>query len=290
MPKKRKKRVKQKRRSGTHHIALIFFLIVAAVFLFFDEFSKEGKQQEIIDTIKPFEKPVPLPKEFPPVKALPHVSIVIDDLGPNKEAAEAILGIDAPLTLSILPLEVYSEWIAKEGNRIGRDIIAHLPMEATRPLKLGNGGLQTWMTDDEIAHILEESLTSVPYLIGASNHMGSAFTQDKRAMDVVFRKLKEHDLFFLDSITTPNSVGSGLSKTHKLTYLRRDVFLDNDNDPDEIAKQWKKLIIKAKKDGHAIALAHPRKNTISFLQKNLPDNRDIEVVPISELIDGIKSY
>jgi len=112
-------------------------------------------------------------------------------LAPIKRWPYLFLLLDAPLTLSILPQEVYSEWIAEEGQKLGRDIIVHVPMEASRPLRLGNGGLYTWMTDREIAETLEKDILSVPHIIGASSHMGSAFTEDERVMKVVISELEK---------------------------------------------------------------------------------------------------
>jgi len=217
-------------------------------------------------------------------KALPKVAIVIDDLGPNKQIAREVLKLKGPLTLSILPQQSYSAWIAREGNRLGRDIMIHIPMEASRPLKLGKGGLYTWMTDREIIQTIEEDLLSVPHVKGANNHMGSLFTRDERVMKTVISELRGRGLFFLDSLTTPESVGFRLAKEQGLKTLRRDVFLDDSDDPGEIRTQWEKLIKAANQKGHAVALGHPKKNTIEFLQKVLSSSKEVTIVPVSELI------
>jgi polysaccharide deacetylase 2 family uncharacterized protein YibQ len=164
MPPK-KRRVKQKKKKK--HVILILLLIAAGVFFLFEEFGREDLNRTLIKVFGP-EEERERKQEFPPVdvtppEALPKVAIVIDDLGPNKRMAMGVLVINAPLTLSILPQEVYSAWIAEEGFKLRRDIIVHVPMEATRPLKLGKGGLYTWMTDDEIAKILNKNILSVPH-------------------------------------------------------------------------------------------------------------------------------
>ena len=281
MPLKRKRKKSKKKK---HHIILILLLIAAGIFLFMEEFGKEDSPKSFFDIPEPAKKAeIKWPETHPPT-TLPMVAIVMDDLGPNRKFAEIVLSIRSPLTLSILPQQRYSKWIAEEGKRLGRDIIVHLPMEAARPLKLGEGGLYTWMADDEIKHIVEEDIRSVPYIMGASNHMGSAFTKDSRTMQVLMSVLKKHRLFFLDSRTTPESVGFRLAKEGGLKTLRRDIFLDDTDNLREIEIQWNKLIEVAQKKGRAIALAHPKKNTLEFLQKVLKNNKDIIVVPISDLI------
>jgi hypothetical protein len=208
----------------------------------------------------------------------------MDDLGPNKGVAKTVFALKAPLTISILPHETYSEWIAKEGHRLGHQIIVHVPMEAVTPQKMGKGSLQTWMTDREIARTLADDIRSIPHISGVSSHMGSAFTKDERAMRALISELKKHRLFFLDSFTTAESKGYRLAKEEGLAALRRDVFLDNKDDLREIEVQWKRLLKISREKGYAIALAHPRKKTLEFLQMKLENNKEVTVVPITELI------
>ncbi|MBI5665515.1 MAG: divergent polysaccharide deacetylase family protein, partial [Nitrospirae bacterium] len=160
----------------------------------------------------------------------------------------------------------------------------HIPMEAAKPLKLGKGGLYTWMTDREISQTLEEDMRSVPHVKGANNHMGSLFTRDERVMSTFISGLKKHRLFFLDSLTTPESVGHKLAKAQGIKTLSRDVFLDDSDDPGDIKLQWDRLVKEAKQRGHAVALGHPRKNTIEFLQKALSNNKEVTIVPVTELM------
>ena len=284
-PKKRRVKTKKKNR----HVILILILVVVGIFFLYEEFGKEDLHQTFFKIFGAKEKKEvihkPPPDDRRPPEALPKVSIVIDDLGPNKKMAMGILVINAPLTLSILPQEVYSSWIAKEGYNLGRDIIVHVPMEATKPLKLGKGGLYTWMTDKEIARILGKNIDSVPHAIGISSHMGSAFTANKRVMSVVMEELKKQGLFFLDSVTSPKTVGYTTAVEKGVKAYRRDVFLDDSNDPRDIAVQWERLVKIAQKDGYALAQGHARKNTIEFLEDILKKNTSVRVVPLTELID-----
>lgn len=284
-PKKRRVKTRKKKK----HIFLILLLVALAVFFVYEEFGREDVLRTFSKLFGPEEKkeavrrPPPADRTLPEV--LPKVSIVIDDLGPNKKMATEILVINSPLTLSILPQEVYSSWIAEEGFSLGREIIVHVPMEATRPLKLGKGGLYTWMTDDEIAKILEKDILSVPHATGISSHMGSAFTADSRVMNVVISALKSKGLFFLDSVTSPKTIGYETAVNKGLTAYRRDIFLDDSSDPRDIAVQWDRLVNIAKRNGYALAQGHARKNTIEFLEDILRNNTTVRVVPLSELID-----
>ena len=114
--------------------------------------------------------------------------------------------------------------------------------------------------------------------------MGSAFTQDSRAMNAVITELKKHDLFFFDSITSSKSIAYKSAKSQGLQTLRRDVFLDDKDDPSEIEKQWNKAVELAVRKGHAVAQGHPRRNTLDILQKVLKSNNKVIIVPITKLL------
>ena len=262
----------------------VLFLAVISIFLFFEEFSKDDTQKPLPGISSSAPKVKRTPSKIQPSVSLPKVSIVMDDLGTNRKTAEIVLDLNAPLTLSILPHEKHSAWIAKEGHRLGHDIIAHIPMEAITPQNLGKGALKTGMSSKDIARTLAGNIGSIPHISGVSSHMGSAFTKDERAMRALISELKKHRLFFLDSFTTAESKGYRLAKEEGLAALRRDVFLDNKDDLREIEVQWKRLLKISREKGYAIALAHPRKKTLEFLQMKLENNKEVTVVPITELI------
>ena len=278
MPSK-EERTSRRIKSKKHRpVLFILFLIIAALFFLYKEFGRE-------DSL--FKKPLKpeIVKHVKPAVPLPKVAVVIDDLGPNRETALEIFNLNVSFTLSILPHEAHTKWIADEGHRLGYDVIGHIPMEAKGPLSPGKGGLYTWMTGDEIIETLETDINSIPHLQGASNHMGSAFTEDERVMNIFMTVIKEHNLFFLDSLTTHGSAGFKTAEKQGLKALKRDVFLDNEESHDYIEAQWEQLIKIAQKKGHAVGLAHARKATIEFFRKTLPSHK-VTVVPITELFQS----
>ncbi len=279
----RKRRVNKKKKNS-RHLILILLLVIAGIFFIYRESHKDKAPSGIPGHVESEKKARPSFPDVSPISPLPKVAIVIDDLGPSKKKVMALFQMKQPFTFSVLPLQTYSEWTAEEAHRRGYDVILHVPMEATRKLKLGKGGLYLYMSNSEIINTLETDIDSLPFIKGASSHMGSAFTQDKRAMGTVAEVLKRHDLLFLDSVTTPDTVGYSIAKASGIKALRRDVFLDNNDDLKEMSHQWERLVKIAKKEGYAIALAHPRKNTFMFLSKTLKNNNEVSIVPISELI------
>lgn len=285
MPKKKKNSAKRKGFIKTRHLLLFFLVlsVITGVFIY-RELGRDvfQKKEEALPKQSPAteERTQTRPEEKTTV---PRIAIVIDDLGPDKKPVNALLALNVPLTLSVLPHETYSSWIAGEGKSRGHDVIAHIPMEAKDPHRLGKGGLYTWMTDDEIKETLKEGILTTPHIQAISNHMGSAFTEDERVMIVLISILKEQGMFFLDSLTTQNSVAERIARQRGVKILQRDIFLDNADDPASIEAEWRKLIDVARKKGYAVALAHPRKNTIDFLTRKLPESK-VKLVPLSELL------
>ncbi len=281
MPRARRRR---KRRKKNRHLLFILFFIAVGVFFYFGEFEKEvvPKKKPVLERPEIRSKTV-IP-ELPPPSGLPQLAIILDDFGLSKQSAYEVFSMNNSITIAILPHRKYSAWIAEEANRRGHDIILHVPMEATKPLKLGEGGLYLWMTDGEIARTINSNINSVPFIKGVSNHMGSAFTQDSRAMNTVVAELKKHGLFFYDSITGSKSIAYKTAKSHGLQALKRDVFLDDKDDPVEIEKQWNKAVQLAIRKGRAIAQGHPRRNTLDVLKKALKNNEKVTIVPITTLI------
>ena len=134
---------------------------------------------------------------------------------------------------------------------------------------MGTGGLRTDMPQQQFVKTLRENIQAIPGAIGVNNHMGSLLTENHEKMNWLMAELKLRELFFVDSRTTSKSIAQEIAQHWQIPAIGRKVFLDHEDDPKAIATQFERLIKLAKKHGHAIAIAHPRKNTLSFLEQNL---------------------
>ena len=126
------------------------------------------------------------------------------------------------------------------------------------------------MNEAEIRDIIGRDLLALPYIKGVSNHMGSMAMEDLKTMGVIFGELKKKRLYFLDSLVSPRSVCSALANKMRIGYARRDVFLDNEQEPEYIRNQINKLKLKAKIYGQAIGIGHDRKVTLEVLKETMP--------------------
>lgn len=141
------------------------------------------------------------------------------------------------------------------------------------------------MKESEIKSALAKALKSVPYASGISNHEGSKATEDERTMRAVFGELKKQKLYFLDSLVTNESVCEPLSRETGVKFAQRSIFLDNDDDPAYIKKQFEQLINVAVETGDAIGVGHNKANTIAVLKEMLPkfEENGVRLVYVSGL-------
>jgi polysaccharide deacetylase 2 family uncharacterized protein YibQ len=213
-----------------------------------------------------------------------QIAIVIDDLG-YRSSDKQVLLLPGAITYSILPHTPYGKKLAMEANANRKEVLLHIPMEAENGKKLGPGALTSTMNKAEIYASLNKSLAEVPFAIGINNHMGSYLTQLAEPMSWTMGFLKQHNLLFLDSKTSPYSKASLIAKKLGVPVKGRHIFLDNQLTENYINKQFQSLIKHAKSQRTAIAIAHPHPETIQALLRLIPtlQQNNIELVPLSTL-------
>jgi polysaccharide deacetylase 2 family uncharacterized protein YibQ len=221
---------------------------------------------------------------------LPSIAIIIDDLGNRSEQDYAILELPGLVTLAILPFSPLTQSLAKSAHTAGRQVLLHLPMEATsKNHLLGPGALRSTMAYDEFVATVRKALADVPHLVGVNNHMGSLLTQDKMRMDWLMSELHATPgLIYVDSRTTSNSAAGGAARHADVPYLARDVFLDNQRSPSYIHAHFDALVEHAQRQGDAIGIAHPHPETIKVLRQRLAELSEVELVSITTLIASRK--
>lgn len=213
------------------------------------------------------------PKKIPKV-AVPaikgEIAIVLDDWGYNLNNLAVLKQIRYPLTLAVLPNLAFSGEVAEEAHAIGKEVILHLPMQPHEKFRLEQNTVMVSMAEAEILDIVANDIASIPHIKGASNHMGSLATEDLRTMEIVLKELKRRRLYFLDSFVTSKSVCLRAAGKLNVAFARRDIFLDNIEEPEYIKRQVYKLKYKASAYGRAIGIGHDRKVTLEVLKEIMP--------------------
>ncbi|MDP2757104.1 MAG: divergent polysaccharide deacetylase family protein [Desulfurivibrionaceae bacterium] len=231
-----------------------------------------------------------LPGQAPPAaKTLagkPLVAIVIDDMGDRQNTGRTLIALDLPLSFAFLPFTPFSEELQKEARAKGRDILLHLPLEPVdSKANPGRGALTTAMDPETMQSRFREALQTIPTAVGISNHMGSRFTADPKAMRTLLPLVRARDLFFLDSVTGANSVAYDLAREMGVKTVRRTVFLDNDQNPDKIQAQLELLLRLAGEHGQAVGIGHPYPATLEALRRHQTQLRTrAEMVGVSRLV------
>lgn len=217
--------------------------------------------------------------------ATARVAIVIDDLGRSVAVVERLASLGAPLTYAVLPFETQTDQVVAWLRQQGGEMICHLPMEPSGGNDPGPGALYRSMNKRELIEATRNALDRVPGALGVNNHMGSKFSAERRAMRTVLGELAARDLYYLDSRTTPDTVGFAVARRLGMRSAERRVFLDNVREASHIRAQFRTLLTEAARDGSAIAIAHPYPETVRVLASEIrrAQERGFVFVPASAL-------
>lgn len=259
--------------------------------------EKQTRQAEPGEPVKqpPVQKKYTSHPVSPPVAKGPEaplgsgtVAIIIDDMGKSTAEVRELMAIGVPLTFAVIPGLGQSEQVARAAHGGGCQVLLHIPMEPKDyPRKrLESNGLLLAYDSAAIEERVAGYLRQVPHAVGANNHMGSRFTEDREKMRTVLGVLKRKGLFFVDSLTTSGSVGVPLSRELGLKSAARNVFIDNSDDVNAIKAQLGTLARMAAKRGSAVGICHPHRATIRALAEELPllQSRGIRFVYVSHLV------
>ena len=223
----------------------------------------------------------------PPRSPRPRLALVIDDFGLSQEQAVCFIQLKMPLAFSILPFLDHSREIARLVKEEGGTIMLHLPMQPEKwpEIDSGPGTLLVSMKKQEVVRRVEAAVKAVPFSAGANNHMGSRFTQDAARMEWVLEDLRQNNLFFLDSLTSPESKAYETAQRLGLKSARRTIFIDHFPDSRSLRIQLKRLVTHARQHGSAIGIGHPYPVTCQTLKREynyLKSN--VKIVPITNLV------
>ena len=215
------------------------------------------------------------------------VAIIIDDMGYNLEDLKKIISLKKPFTVSILPFTPYAKETALIAHENGLEVMLHLPLESinAKNKEIPEGYILSRMSKEEIHQILEENL-QIPHIKGVNNHQGSKITTDENLMHIILAPLKERNLYFIDSLTTSNSIAFKLAQEMGIPSARRYIFLDSVIDEEYIKRMMEELFLKARQRDSTVVICHPFKETLRVLKEKirLIDENNLELVFASQIV------
>jgi polysaccharide deacetylase 2 family uncharacterized protein YibQ len=281
------------------YLLLLFICLILALLLTFTD-QKEGETSYLSPYLEEQEKISPPPeepkekesleeeKEPPRVLRKNKTAIIIDDMGYNLAALRKIISMKKPLTVSILPFSPYARETALNAHKNDLEVMLHLPLESvnSQDMNSTDGFILSEMSEEETKRIFEENLSKVPYVIGVNNHMGSKITTDAFHMHIILERIKERNLYFVDSLTTKESIAFRLAREMEIPSASREIFLDSVRDENYIEKRLLEFFQRAQEKNNSVAICHPFDETLKVLEKNihLAEKHNIELVYVSQIV------
>ncbi|MCZ6149693.1 divergent polysaccharide deacetylase family protein [Campylobacter ureolyticus] len=214
---------------------------------------------------------------------IPKLVIIIDDVASYNHINE-IKKINLKLTPSLMPASSDFPNTPKIAKNLDLYMI-HLPLEA---LNYNSNSIKTLKTNDSFEEISKEIYKirkDFPNAKFINNHTGSKFTSNKKAVIKLLDALDKYGFIFVDSKTISNSKVEEVLKSKNQKYIFRDVFLDNTQNLKDIENELKKAVQIAKKRGFAIAIGHPKKQTLKVLKNSGDILKGVEVVYLKDIYE-----
>jgi len=252
------------------------------------ELEGEEEQKSSLLFMCPIEM-VTSPEEPNRVQPKYKVALIIDDMGYSLKSLRELEVLGLSLTIAILPYSPWAEETAQMAQQNNIEVILHLPLESLNDINLNaatKGLIHSQMSEKDVLEILESNLTQVPFIRGVNNHMGSKITAEREMMSLILGRLKEDNLYFIDSVTSGSSIAFKLAREMSILSAYRHVFLDSEKEEGYIRKQLIQLLIQAQKRGVAVGICHPYASTLKVLSENLElfEQYNCETVFASQIV------
>ena len=222
------------------------------------------------------------------IRALPKIKpstaklvIIMDDISYERDV-KAIHSLGLHLVMSFLPPSTCHPESAKLAAKEGGYMV-HFPMEAVNFHDEEPDTLHVGDSEEKIASRIAQLKRLYPRARYMNNHTGSKFTSDTASMKKLLPLLKKEGIIFVDSRTIGTTKIPQVSKENGLRYLGRDVFLDDQDGVANIKKQIREVVALAKRHGSAIAIGHPRPDTLEALRQCKGLLGEIQLVGIDKI-------
>lgn len=222
------------------------------------------------------------------VRALPpgpRLTLVIDGVGDDPATLEPLIALDPHVTYGVLSSAAHATEAATRLSGDGREVIAHLPMDAGGAGAAGGlPPLTTEMSPEAVAEAARAHLARVPGAVGADNHQGARFTTSRAHVGAVLEVLRERALYFLDGGASPASVAQPAAQALGVRTAARTHRLEARGDA--LAAELRAVEAALVLEGHAVVIARPDAETLTALGPWLEGlrERNIHLLRLSEIV------
>jgi uncharacterized protein len=121
--------------------------------------------------------------------------------------------------------------------------------------------------------------------------MGSRFSADKEKMLILLELVKAKKLFYFDSYTSSATKASLVAREAGVSFAENTIFLDINDDKDEIKRQFQYALKKTIKYGRIAVIGHfSRKYLPEAIKESIQDynKKGVEFVYLTEIVSKPK--
>lgn len=254
-----------------------------------DKLKKVLSEKKVIEAhheYAPTDKQAIPPKAEPravrPIKPSDAKLVIIMDDVSYAHDVKAIRSVGLPLIMSFLPPSSRHPASATLATSIAGYMV-HLPLEAVDFSDEEAVTLRVTDSKEIIAAQISKIKKLYPSVRYINNHTGSKFTADEAAMERLIGVMRDSGLIFVDSRTTGKTKAKLVDEKYGLRYFGRDVFLDHHDGVENIKMQIREAVDMAKRHGSAIAIGHPRPDTIEALRQSKKILSEVQLVGIDKI-------
>ncbi|MEE2786233.1 MAG: divergent polysaccharide deacetylase family protein [Myxococcota bacterium] len=215
----------------------------------------------------------------------PRLSIVIGDVGQEPGLMDQLLELPEDVTYAVLATSTHATVIAHRLTDMGREIVAHLPMESSPVWPMDTHPyLHTRMTASEVKALTNSLLQRVPGAVGADGHLGSRFVRSSPHMTAVFGTLKARGMFFLDDRPTETSVAQSVAQEVGVRAAIRTHRIEGDGQ--SIVDKLKTVEVALAVQGHALVVVSPDPEVLQALRPWLASlkKHNVHLLRLSEVV------
>jgi uncharacterized protein len=246
--------------------------------------EKKAEVQDVTNQLNQQPVPAETNKRFYPNASL--AALVIEDAG-GAENIDPFLELGIPITFAILPGQQNSQAIADKLFKKGIPFLVNIPMEPiTYPnLNPGPNPMLTNMNAEQIKQNFEANLVGMAGAVGATNHMGSKFSENQDKMKLFLKLVSSRGLMYLDTVSTLDSKAEKAARDLRMPFKASQLYLDLYDDPDFISAQFEIFLKNAKASKGYIAVAHMnRTHLLQVLKEFIPkfEHENISFVFLSD--------
>jgi len=215
----------------------------------------------------------------------PRVAVVLSDLGPSVQAAEAAIRMLPPeVTLAFSPYAENLSSLIQQARTAGHEVLINVPMEAAPGARdPGPQSLQAALAPRQNLDRLESLLGRTSGVVGVNAYLGPRFATTAPALKPVLEAVNQRGLMLLDGKVAPQSLTPSLASELGLPRALADRVIDEDPARGSIEQRLTEVERIARESGTAIAIGGPLPITYERLALWLPtlQSKGLALAPIT---------